>query len=385
MKSSMKYGMKWAGIVVLLLSLATLANAQNEVKKTRLTNKEYHQVYTPSFSIDGAHKPVRNVILMIGDGMGLAHTSAGMYMNQGVLTITNLKTIGLVRTQSASHFTTDSAASGTAYATGKKTKNGAVGMDKDGNVLENITEKLSKKGFATGVLTTDNMDGATPASFYAHQPERGMSNEIWNDLPSSKLTFFGGGSRELMEERGVEKKLKKAGFTLVESVTDKGASKAKRLGVLPPAAKTASVNDNRGDFLPATTAFALDYLSKQSKKGFFLLVEGARIDKSAHNNDFKGVVGEVLDFDQAVEAAIRFAEKDGQTLVIISADHETGALSLGNGDIKHGKLTGNFSSKGHTSIMVPLYAYGPWSDLFTGVQENSDVSNKIYELLTKEK
>ena len=115
------------------------------------------------------------------------------------------------------------------------------------------------------------------------------------------------------------------------------------------------------------------------------MVEGARIDKSAHNNDFKGVVGEVLDFDQAVEAAIRFAEKDGHTLVIISADHETGALSLGNGHIADGKLTGNFSTKGHTSIMVPLYAYGPWSDLFTGVQENSDVSNKIYELLTKGK
>ena len=166
----MKYGMRWAGLV-LLLSLVTVVNAQ-EVKKTRLTNKEYHEVYTPSFSIDGAHKPVRNVILMIGDGMGLAHASAGMYMNQGALTLTNLKTIGLVRTQSASHFTTDSAASGTAYATGKKTKNGAIGMNKDGKVLENITEKLSRKGFATGVLTTDNMDGATPASFYAHQPER---------------------------------------------------------------------------------------------------------------------------------------------------------------------------------------------------------------------
>lgn len=380
----MKYGMRWAG-VLLLLALAVPAGAQNEVVKTRLTNKEYHAVYTPSFSIDGAHKPVRNVILMIGDGMGLAHASAGMFMNQGALTLTNLKTIGLVRTQSASHFTTDSAASGTAYATGKKTRNGAIGVDKEGKVLENITEKLSEKGFATGVLTTDNMDGATPASFYAHQPERGMSDEIWSDLPDCKLTFFGGGSRELMEKKGVEKRLEKAGFTLVESVADRNAATAARLGVLPPAAKTASVNENRGDFLPVTTAFALDYLSKRSDKGFFLMVEGARIDKSAHNNDFKGVVGEVLDFDQAVEAAIRFAEKDGHTLVIISADHETGALSLGNGHIADGKLTGNFSTKGHTSIMVPLYAYGPWSDLFTGVQENSDVSNKIYELLTKGK
>jgi alkaline phosphatase len=143
------------------------------------------------------------------------------------------------------------------------------------------------------------------------------------------------------------------------------------------------MSKGRGDFLPATTTAAIDFLESRSddEKGFFLMVEGARIDKSSHDNDFPSMVKEVLDFDKAVEAAIRFAEKDGRTLVIISADHETGALSLRSGDPAEGKMKGAFSSGGHTAIPVPLFAYGPCSRNFMGVQENSDVSSKIEEIL----
>lgn len=151
--------------------------------------------------MDATDKPVKNVILMIGDGMGLAHICSGMYANQGQLTITNLKTCGFVRTQSANKFTTDSAASGTAYSTGKKTKNGALGMDENNQVIPNLPEKLSGYGYISGIVTTDNLDGATPAAFFAHQPERGMSKEIWADLPNSKLTFFSAGSYELFEKQ----------------------------------------------------------------------------------------------------------------------------------------------------------------------------------------
>lgn len=115
------------------------------------------------------------------------------------------------------------------------------------------------------------------------------------------------------------------------------------------------------------------------------MIEGARIDKSSHQNDYQAVLREVLDFDKAIEIAIRFAEKDGNTLVVISADHETGALSLSGGDMKRGKIEGIFVSGGHTPIMVPLFAYGPQSHLFTGVQENSDVSNKIYSIFQNKK
>lgn len=338
--------------------------------------------YTPSFECDGAQHAPQNVILMIGDGMGMAHIASAMFANGGELTITNLKTCGWVRTASATHFTTDSAASGTAYSTGHKTHNSAIGMDVDDNPIANIPEKLEGIGIVSGIVTTDDLDGATPSAFFAHQPKRYMSAEIWADMPASKLSFFAAGSKEAFEEQPYETQdaIHKK-FDVVNSLADVSAN-AKRVGYLPPKAETASVNDNRGDFLPATTQFAIDFLAdKANGKGFFLMVEGARIDKSSHNNDFQAAVREMLDFDKAVEAAIRFAEKDGNTLVIISADHETGALTLGNGVPAEGKMEGVFSSNNHTAIPVPLFAYGPGSQHFMGVQENSDVSNKITELL----
>lgn len=370
-------------LFVLSLFLCYNLSAQ-EIVKGEFRNEKPQSSYVPSFEIDATDKPVKNIILMIGDGMGLAHICSGMYANQGQLTITNLKTCGFVRTQSVNKFTTDSAASGTAYSTGKKTKNGALGMDVNNQIIQNLPEKLAEDGYISGVVSTDNLDGATPAAFFAHQPERGMSKEIWADLSKSKLTFFSAGSIELFEKQPshVQKEIKKE-YTIIEEPDSKLIKKSQRLGYLPTKGKTASVNENRGDFLPSTTQMAIDYLSDRSSKGFFLMVEGARIDKSAHNNDFPAVVREVLDFDKAVEAAIRFAEKDGNTLVIISADHETGALALRDGSVNEGKMKAVFVSKGHTPIMVPLFAYGPQSNLFNGVQENSDVSNKIYQLLHK--
>lgn len=368
---------------VLFLLLCQALPAQETVKG-EFKNQNPQSAYVPSFRTDATDAPVKNIILMIGDGMGLAHICSGMYANQGELTLTNLKTCGFVRTQSANKFTTDSAASGTAYSTGKKTKNGALGMDADNRILPNLPEKLAPDGYISGIVTTDNLDGATPAAFFAHQPERGMSKEIWADLAGSKLTFFAAGSHELFEKQAadVQKAIKKE-FTILEELDSKQIGKSRKLGYLPAKSKTASVNENRGDFLPSTTQLAIDYLAKRSTKGFFLMVEGARIDKSAHSNDYQAVVREVLDFDKAVEAAVRFAEKDGNTLVIISADHETGALALRDGNIGEGSMKAVFVSKGHTPIMVPLFAYGPQSRLFSGVQENSDVSNKIYQLLHK--
>ncbi|WP_106832312.1 alkaline phosphatase [Parabacteroides pacaensis] len=353
-----------------------------EIVKGEFKNEDPHPSYTPSFYVDGTDKPVKNVILMIGDGMGLAHICSGMYANQGKLTITNLRTCGFVRTQSSDGFITDSAASGTAYSTGEKTNNGALGMDADGQPVQNLPEKLAPDGYVSGIVTTDNLDGATPAAFFAHQPQRNLSQEIWADMANSPLIFFSAGSYEMFQEqpKDTQKAIQKK-YTILNEPDTKAMEKSERLGYLPDKSKTASVNMNRGDFLPATTQLAIQYLSARSTKGFFLMVEGARIDKSAHQNDYQAVIREVLDFDKAVEAAIRFAEKDGNTLVIISADHETGALALRDGNIEEGRMKGIFVSKGHTPIMVPLFAYGPQSGKFTGVQENNEVSKKIYQLL----
>ncbi|MBO7488396.1 MAG: alkaline phosphatase [Bacteroidales bacterium] len=341
------------------------------------TTVSKQSTYTPDFRVDGKNAKVRNVILLIGDGMGLAAVNAGMYANGGELTLTNLHTFGFVRTQSDDNFTTDSAASGTAYATGKKTTNGFVGMDPGKNAIPNIPEMLSPLGYACGVVSTDDLNGATPASFFAHQDSRNKTDEIWADLPSACLDFVSAGSTGVFAQRpeatrnAIEKR-----YNMVGSLNEVDGT-ASPVMYLPPSVALAE----RGDYLPATTRKAIEYLSKQSKKGFFLMVEGARIDKEEHSNNTYGFVREMLDFDKAIEEAIRFAEKDGHTLVLISADHETGGVALRGGDPEKGFIRTAFASTGHTAITVPIYAYGPQSKNFQCFLENSDVANKILEIL----
>ncbi len=366
-------------LLAALVALGVSAQAQN--KEVKAASGDYYatrqSAYTPSFAADGTNRRVRNVILMIGDGMGVGAVNAALYANGGELTMTNLRTVGFVRTQSADNFTTDSAASGTAYATGQKTNNGYLGMNPAKEVIPNIPELLAPLGYACGVLSTDDLNGATPASFFAHQPARGMKDEIWADLPGSSLLFASAGTQATFEGLpfATQEEIRRR-YTVVYDPDDDDAEDSERLLYLPK-----SVHLDRGNYLPATTEMAIEYLSERSRKGFFLMVEGARIDKSEHSNDFPGTVQETLDFDKAIEAAVRFAERDGHTLVIISADHETGATILSKADPQTGYALGVFASKGHTPMMVPLFAYGPHSREFSGVQENSDVANKILRLL----
>ena len=367
-------------IALLAATLAVQAQDRREIKAVSGSAYVAGQgSYTPSFKNDGSNAKVRNVILLIGDGMGPGAVNAAMYANGGELTMTNLKTMGYVRTQSADNFTTDSAASGTAYATGQKTKNGYLGVDTSAVAIMNLPEKLSPLGYACGVLSTDDLNGATPAAFFAHQRARGSTAEIWADLAESCLTFASAGSQKTFQDQSLKTRdAISAEFEVVYSPDDEDVADSDRLLYLPESVQY----EYRGDYLPATTEMAIRYLSERGRKGFFLMVEGARIDKEEHGNDFKGMVEETLDFDKAVEAAIRFAEQDGHTLVIISADHETGAVSLGHCNPDDGYASGTFASSGHSPIMVPLFAYGPRSREFTGTQENSDVSNKIFSILT---
>ena len=346
-------------------------------KEAVISGVPHQAAYVPSFKCDGTNAGIRNVILMIGDGMGLGHVASSYFANGGELTMTSLRSMGYVCTQSANNFTTDSAASGTAYATGTKTNNRRLGTDPDGKPVTNIPEILVPAGYAAGVVSTDDVHGATPAAFFAHQPDRKMVAEIWGDIPSSYLSFISAGDRKVYGKqaeatrKAIEEKYK---VIYEPSGYD---SAAERLIYLPPTVKVGE----RGDYLPETTQMAIDFLSTKSKKGFFLMVEGARIDKEAHGNGLDGVVGETLDFDKAIEVAVRFAEKDGHTLVIISADHETGGMTLKSGDQEPGPVGAVFSSKGHTPCFVPLFAYGPHSRDFACIQQNSDVANKILSLM----
>ena len=372
--------------IILLAALVALGvSAQAQNKEVKAASGDYYatrqSAYTPSFDADGTNRRVRNVILMIGDGMGVGAVNAALYANGGELTMTNLRTVGFVRTQSADNFTTDSAASGTAYATGHKTNNGYLGRSPEKEDLANIPEILAPLGYACGVLSTDDLNGATPAAFFAHQDSRNAKEGIWADLAGSSLTFASAGTQGTFESMPITTQEAIRGhFTVVYDPNDRAVRRYERLLYLP---KTVTLD--RGAYLPQTTEMAINYLADRSKKGFFLMVEGARIDKEEHSNHFPETVRETLDFDKAIEAAIRFAERDGHTLVIISADHETGATILSKAEPENGYALGIFASKGHTPMMVPLFAYGPRSREFSGIQENSDVANKIIAILSGRK
>ena len=383
MNNKYLYDMK--KLILFVMAAAVTFQAQGQkIVKGEIENVPYQGSYHPTYSSDGASYTPKNVILMIGDGTGLAQISAGYFANNEDLTYFNLKHMGWVTTRSATDFTTDSAASGTAYGTGEKTYNYAVGVDLQKRPIANIPERVIKNGVISGVVSTDDLNGATPASFFAHQENRGMTDEIWADIPASVLKYFAAGSKEVFEKRpkATQKAIKEA-FTVVSSLDDPAVKTADRLGVLPPAVETGYIVKGRTDFLPKATREAIDFLDARTQegKGFFLMVEGARIDKACHANEFGSAVKELLDFDKAIAEAIKFADEDGNTLVVISADHETSGLAIWGGNPSEGKVEGVHVSDWHTAIPVPIFAYGPHAQDFMGVQGNEQVAQKILKLL----
>lgn len=334
-------------------------------------NTIFSEVYRPTFEVDQTQNKVENVILMIGDGNGLTQISAAVLANKGETTLTQLKSIGFLKTQSADDFTTDSAGAGTALATGKKAPNRAIGMTIDGKNAENITELLDTKGYVSGLVTTDEISGATPSSFYAHQKDRSQTDEIRSDLEKSKLAMFiSNDTRKSFDN-------KNSAFSRLEEVSDIGISKSDKVAYLMG---DESSNDNQKEALAKATKNAIAYFEKKSKP-FFLMVEGAKIDSYGHANKIDGVVKEGIGFDKAITEAIKFADTSKNTLVIITADHETGGLTIPQGNMELNEIEGDFTTDDHTATMVPIFAYGPQSQLFQGVYENNEVFHKIIEVL----
>jgi len=338
-------------------------------------NSFFSEVYKPTYHSDKKNTKVENIILMIGDGYGLSQISAATLSNQGKLTLTQLKSISFLKTQSADDFTTDSAAAGTAIATGEKTYNRSIGMGVNRLPIENLTELLNKHNYNTGFITTDNVTGATPSAFYAHQLDRDMETEIINDLSKSKLSLFiGSGSDNFL------KTFNDSNFTITNNLNDISLTESNKVGFFFSEKGVPSINSGRGDILSEATKVSMAYLSNK-KKPFFLLVEGAQIDSFGHVNDISGIISEAIDFDKAITEAIKYADAHENTLVIITADHETSGLSIPQGNLKDNVVEGDFSTYDHTGIMVPIFAYGPKSDLFSGVYENNEVFHKIKEVL----
>ncbi len=329
-------------------------------------------------------KNAKSIILLIGDGMGVSQIYAGMTANHGHLNIDKCKNTGFVKTYSASHYITDSGAGATAISTGKKTYNGACGVNADSLPEETILEIAEEHGLSTGLVATSSITHATPASFIAHQKWRSMYEEIAADFLKTDIDVFIGGGREHFIKRrdGIDLtlNLKEKGYKVLfkmDSVIKADSGKLAGLVAdmnLPPYRDRKKIG--RGDMLPDATQTAINILSK-NEKGFFLMVEGSQIDWAGHANKTEYVIAEMLDFDRAVGKALDFAEKDGNTLVIITADHETGGMGIKDGNFNEGTVNASYTTRSHTGVMVPVFAYGPGSEEFGGIYENTDIFYKM--------
>jgi alkaline phosphatase len=320
---------------------------------------------------------------MIGDGMGLAHVYSAMTANRGHLFLENFKNIGFSKTWSSSDYITDSAAGGTALSAGVKTYNGAIGIDADKNPVPTIRDLAERDGLKTGLVSTSALTHATPASFIAHTASRGNYEDIAADFLKTNIdVFIGGGIRNFevrKDGRNLSNELKTKGYQVLYNIADIQKVKSGKLAGFTAQEHNAPMPE-RGEMLVPATETAISLLS-QSKKGFFLMVEGSEIDFLAHENSTPGVVLETLDFDKAIGAALKFAASNGETLIIVTADHETGGMTINGGDYKTGMVTAKYTSGEHTGIAVPIYAFGPGAEQFTGFMENTDIAKKMMKLL----
>ncbi len=325
----------------------------------------------------------KNIILMIGDGMGVTQVYAGMTANKGNLNLEETQYVGLIETYSASNYITDSGAGGTAISIGKKTYNGAIGVDKDTVPHKNILEIYDESGKSTGVISTSSITHATPASFIAHRKSRHDYEGIAEDFLKSPVdVFIGGGFNHFTEredQRDLTTELEEKGFDVYYDIDSAQSSNKNQIAVFTAEDHNPPQMEGRGEMLVEATKLAINKLSTD-EDGFFLMVEGSQIDWGGHDNNLEYVISEMLDFDRAIGVAMDFAKKNGETLVVITSDHETGGLALTGGNMESGEVEGVFSTGGHTSVIVPVFSYGPGADVFSGIYENTDIFNKLHHL-----
>ena len=323
--------------------------------------------------------PPKNVILFIGDGMGFGQVeAAGIYAHglAGTLSFEQFGHTGQMTTYAADSNVTDSAAAATAIATGRKVNNGviSVAIPGDGGPLETLLEYFKKQGKSTGLVTTTYITHATPAAFGAHQSSRGNYSQIGDDY--FKLTrpniLMGGGGNGISIASALE-----AGYTVVTNLVqlqDVKPERTKMLAGLFGKDHLPYEVDGLGELphLSQMTEVALHILDNDSD-GFFLMVEGGRIDHAGHGNDLERCIGETIEFGKAVETAMVWAKTHLNTLILVTADHETGGLAVVDGN-EPGELPNvTWSTKGHTGVPVPIYAWGQNAEMVVEEMDNTDI------------
>jgi len=335
--------------------------------------------------IKASGKKPKNIILFIGDGMGTAQVYSAISASETTLFLEKFPYSGFSKTFSANNYITDSAAGGTAIACGTKTNNGMIGVSPDQTPISSITEVAKKNGLATGILSTSTITHATPASFVAHNPGRGNYEEIAKDFLGGTADVFIGGGEDHFRNRSdgadLAVSLREMGYDVVYSLEDIKKSESGKVAGLLAKEHMSPASKGRAGVLKEMTNQAIRLLSR-NKDGFFLAIEGSMIDWACHEKDIDYSISETLDMDEAIGAALEFAEKDRKTLIVVTADHETGGLTLTGGNINNKSVKAEFIESGsHTGVMVPVFSYGPGAARFSGINDNTFFFNEFISLL----
>ncbi len=330
----------------------------------------------------------KNIVLMIGDGMGLSAASAAMYTQNKPIHLERFPVVGFHKAHSANNLKTDSAAGATAFACGNKTYNSAVGINTDSTACETILEQAEAQGLATGLVVTSVITHATPAAFYAHQLLRAFNDQIAEDLLKTEVDFIVGGGKRYFDyrdgdDRNLIKELKDKNYVvrtfLEQDLGQFTVDPTKNFAYFTSNEDPLPVMQGR-TYLPFASRMATTFLNQHSDKGFFLMIEGSQIDWAAHSNQADYMLAELLDFDESIGEVLDFADENQETLVIVTGDHETGGVAINPGS-KRKKLKIGFTSNDHTCTLVPVYAYGPGAEHFSGIYDNTAINRKMRALL----
>ena len=363
-----------------LFALAAILLAVSCKQKEEESPLQYYATPNPYEIVDVVMPPVdnevRNVILMIGDGMGLEQVSCAWVLNHGKLNLDRFPAIGLSRTWCTNELITDSGAGGTALAAGVKTGYSHVGTAADSTDLASVLVKAKELGKKTGVAVTCHFADATPCDFCCHNEYRYNQDDLIADYVNCGVDYLSGGGLDWFtvnrkDGRDITREMAAAGYTVALTEAELMAAELPVIGILSP--DNLPVAMERGDLYRRTVARGLDILSRESgDKGFVMMLEGSCIDDWLHGNDIEKAMEELLDFDRTIGDVLQWAAADGHTLVVVTADHNTGSLTLQDGNLEEGRIGVAFGSESHNGIAVPVYAWGPGSDQFTGIRENAE-------------
>ncbi len=341
-------------------------------------------IYAGSPNSEKPVKKPKNIIFLIGDGMGTAQIYAALTAKKDNLNIAKFKIVGFHKTYSANDYITDSAAGATAFSTGNKTKNEYLAVDTNKKVLSTILELAEKKGLSTGLVASCAVTGATPAAFIAHEENRDNYEDIASWFLKTDVDIFIGGGKKYFEDRtdkrNLSDSLRKRNYQVVYNLDELNAITKGKIAGLLYAEHPPLMSEGRGEMLEKSSIKAISILEKNTK-GFFMMIEGSQIDWACHDNDEKNFISEIIDFDNVVGMVLDYAKKNGETLVVVTGDHETGGYTITDGNLKEGKPKGKFSTTDHTAVMIPIFAYGPGAEEFTGFMENKDIFFKFRMLL----